>query len=97
MPGCAIGVYHVVSCLRVALSRLTGTYTQLGAHGAKVMVMGRRQNFLEEAVEQLKANGAEAGSDATHASTRVNMLRTARYSSRCTCEMQCRVLLRRRA
>lgn len=33
---------------------------QLGAHGAKLVVMGRRENFLKEAVELFKKDGIEA-------------------------------------
>lgn len=32
----------------------------LGRHGAKVVVMGRRQAVLDEAVEDLKASGIDA-------------------------------------
>lgn len=33
---------------------------QLGKHGAKVVIMGRRQNFLDDAVAALAAEGVEA-------------------------------------
>ena len=35
--------------------------SQLGLHGAKVMVFGRRENFLREAVDVLTRAGCEAG------------------------------------
>lgn len=37
-----------------------GIAYQLGLHGAKVCIMGRREAFLDEAVGKLEADGIEA-------------------------------------